>query len=214
MPLAAAADAPVARRLGTLAVGIVGVAVGVALMIRAEIGVAPYDVLSTGVAATFDIPIGAAAMVVPVVFVGLGLLLGGRLGIGTAVATVSVGPVLGVVLDRVPEVEALPPRVALFVGGAVVVACGITAVVVAEIGAGPTELLMLAIHDRGHDLARTRTGIELSAVAAGWVLGGQVGVGTAVFALSIGVVLRTMLRVAGYRSGDVDDAALAAEAGA
>ena len=214
MPLAAPPDAPLARRLATLLVGIACVAVGVALMIRAELGVAPYDVFSTGVAETFDLPIGVAAMVVPVVFVGLGLLLGGRLGAGTAISTALVGPVLGLVLDRVPEHEAMVPRLGFFVVGAVVVACGITAVVVAELGAGPAELLMLAIHDRGHELARTRTGIELSAVAAGWALGGQVGIGTAVFALTIGVVLRAMLRLAGYRSGPVDDAALRAEAGA
>jgi uncharacterized membrane protein YczE len=214
VPLAAPPDAPLARRLGTLALGIACVAVGVALMIRAEVGVAPYDVLSTGVADTFDIAIGAAAMIVPVVFVGLAALLGARLAVGTVVSTASVGPVLGLVLDRIPEVQAMAPRVAMFVIGSLVVATGITAVVVAEIGAGPAELLMLAIHDRGHELARTRTAIELSAVAAGWALGGQVGVGTAVFALSIGFVLRALLRLAGYRADAVDVAALAAEPGA
>lgn len=214
MPLAATVDTPVARRLGSLVAALLLVSTGVALMIRAEVGVAPYDVFSTGVADTFGVPIGVAAMAVPVLFVGVGLLLGGRVGLGTVLAAALVGPVLGLVLEVLPEVEAMAPRLALFVVGGTVVASGITAVVVAEIGAGPAEVLMLAIHDRGHDLARTRTAIEVSSVAAGWALGGQVGVGTAVFAVSIGPTLRWLLRRAGYRAEEADEAALCAEPGA
>lgn len=213
MPLAATPESPLLRRLGTLLGGLLLVSTGVALMIRAEVGVAPYDVFSTGVANTFDIPIGAAAMLVPLVFVGLGLVLGGRAGVGTVLAVLVVGPVLGLVLDVLPEVEAMAPRLGLYLAGAAVVACGIATVVIAEIGAGPAEVLMLAIHDRGHELARTRTAIELSAVAAGWALGGQVGVGTAAFAVSVGPALRWLLRRAGYRADRVEDAALCAEPG-
>ena len=214
MPLAATVDSPVTRRLGTLVAGLLLVSTGVALMIRAEVGVAPYDVFSTGVADTFGVPIGLAAMVVPVVFVGLGVLLGGSVGVGTVLAVAVVGPVLGLVLGALPEVEAMAPRLALFVVGGGLVACGITAVVIAELGAGPAEVLMLAVHGRGHELARTRTAIEVSSVAAGWVLGGQVGVGTAAFAVSIGPALRWLLRRAGYRAEEASAAALRAEPGA
>ena len=93
-----------------------------------------------------------------------------------------------------------------------VVATGVTAlpVIIAEIGPGPAEVLMLAIHGRGHELARTRTGIELASVALGWALGGQVGVGTAVVASAIGPLLRTLLRWSGYRAEEADLAAVRA----
>ena len=206
MPLASTAESPVARRLGTLSLGLVLVAVGVAITIRAEVGVAPYDVLTTGVVDLTGIPIGIAAMLLPLVFVGLGLLLGGRPGPGTILAVLLVGPILGVVLDALPVHEGLSMRIPFFVVGFVVVALGITAVVISEIGSGPAELVMLAIHDRGYPLAPVRTGIEVTSVAIGWAMGGQVGVGTVVFALLIGPTLKRTLAVAGF------DAVRAAEA--
>jgi uncharacterized membrane protein YczE len=125
-----------------------------------------------------------------------------------------VGPILGAVLHSLPDIESLWGRVPLFGVGFVLVACGITAVIIAEIGPGPAEVLMRAIHDKGFELARTRTAIEVASVAIGWALGGQVGVGTAFFAVAIGPSLRQLLHWAGYRATATDEAALAAEPGA
>jgi uncharacterized membrane protein YczE len=196
--LAATPDSPVARRLATLAVGLVLVGSGVALMIRAEIGVAPYDVLSTGLASLLGVDIGIAAMLLPLAFTALGWALGRRPGPGTLLAVLLVGPILGTVLHALPTHEAMVPRLALFAVGFPLVAAGITAVVIAEIGPGPAEIVMLAIHDKGLPLAPVRTGIELTCVALGWAIGGQVGVGTVVVALLIGPVLRWMLSTAGF----------------
>lgn len=198
MPLAASPLDPVARRLGTLAVGLVLVAVGVAVTIRAEVGVAPYDVLTTGLVALTDLPIGLAAMLLPAAFVVLGIAIGGRPGPGTVLAVLLVGPILGLALDALPAQEAMAPRVALFAVGFVVIAMGITAVVISEIGSGPAELVMLAIHDRGFPLGPVRTGIEVVCVAVGWAMGGQVGVGTVVFALLIGPTLERTLAASGF----------------
>ncbi len=214
MPIAATPQTPVARRLATLLAGLVLVAGGVALTIRGEVGVAPYDVLTTGLAERTGMPLGLAAMVLPLAFVVLGWLLGRPPGPGTLLAVLLVGPTLALVIDRVPSQEAMIPRLALFGVGFVVLALGITAVVVAEIGAGPAEIVMLAIHDKGYPLAPVRTGIELSCVALGWAMGGQVGVGTVVFAAAIGVTLRWMLVAAGYPSAKAAEASDAASPGA
>ena len=214
MTLASTPQSPLLRRVSTLLLGFLFVGTGVAFTIKAELGVAPYDVLSTGLAETLDIEIGIAAMILPLVFAGLGWALGGKLGPGTVLAFLLVGPILGVALHSLPDAESLWQRVPLFFAGFVLLACGITAVIIAEIGPGPAEVLMLAIHDRGFELARTRTGIELASVAVGWALGGQVGVGTAFIALAIGPTLRQLLHWSGYRATATDDAALCAEPGA
>lgn len=198
MTLAAAPDSPVARRLATLAVGLVLVATGVAMTIRAEIGVAPYDVLTTGLAALTDLDIGVAAMVLPLAFTALGWALGRRPGPGTLLAVLLVGPILGLVLDVLPEPTALVARLPLFAVGFLAIAAGITAVVIAEIGPGPAEVVMLAIHERGHPLAPVRTAMEVACVIVGWAMGGQIGAGTVVVALLIGPVLRRLLTAAGY----------------
>lgn len=198
MAISAPPYAPVTRRLGTLAAGLVGVGVGVALTITAELGVAPYDVLTTGLVALTGLPIGLAAMLLPLAFVALGAALGARPGIGTILAVLLVGPILGLTLAVLPAYEAMAPRVLLFAVGFLVVAAGITLVIVAQIGPGPAELVMLAIHEKGYALAPVRTAIELVCVGIGFAMGGQVGVGTIVFALLIGITLRLMLTAAGF----------------
>lgn len=215
MRLAATPQTPVLRRLGILALGLVMVATGVALMIRAEIGVAPYDVLTTGLADLTGIEIGIAAMLLPLAFTLLGWALGGTVGPGTVIAVLLVGPILGLVLHLLPEaVEPMAPRLALFVVGFAVLAAGITGVVIAEIGPGPAELLMLAIHRKGLALAPVRTAIEVVSVAIGWAMGGQVGAGTVVVALLIGPTLRWTLSTAGYDSAAVAEASDRAAPGA
>lgn len=212
--LAATPDSSVARRLGTLAVGLLLVGSGVAMMIRGEIGVAPYDVLTTGLADLTGIEIGVAAMLLPLAFTLLGWALGRRPGPGTVIAVLLVGPILGVVLDALPTVEAMPPRVALFGIGFLLVVAGITAVVIAEIGPGPAEIVMLAIHDKGYPLAPVRTGIELACVAIGWSIGGQVGAGTVVVAVLIGPLLRAALTAAGFDTTRAEEATECASPGA
>jgi len=215
MAIAAPLDASLTRRLVTLGAGLLGVAVGVALMITGEIGVAPYDVLTTGLAESTGLQIGIAAMVLPLVFTVIGWALGGRVGPGTAIAVLVVGPVLGIVLELLPDdIEPLAPRIALFGVGFAVLALGITAVVVAEIGAGPAELVMLAISQRGFALAPVRTAIEVASVAVGWAMGGQVGAGTIVVAVLIGPALRRLLTAAGYDQVQAERASKLAAPGA
>ena len=198
MPIAAPPDASLARRLGTLAAGLPLVSVGVALTIRAELGVAPYDVLSTGIVALSGLGIGIAAMLLPLAFVLIGVMLRAHLGTGTVLAVILVGPILGLVLDALPVHEAMALRLAYFAAGFVIITTGITLVVVADIGPGPAELVMLALHDKGYPLAPARTGLELACVAIGWVMGGQVGAGTVVFAVLIGPALKRTLTIAGF----------------
>ncbi len=210
MSLAATSDTPVVRRVGTLVLGLALVGVGVALTIRAELGVAPYDVLTTGLVDLTDLPIGVAAMVVPLAFVVLATALGGRPGPGTVLSVLLVGPVLDLALDALPTHESMAPRLLMFAGGFVTLTAGITAVVIPRIGAGPAELLMLSIHDRGLSLAPVRTGIELTCVALGWAIGGQVGVGTVLIAVLIGPALKRTLAAAGFdpqRAAEASDCA-------
>ena len=185
-------------------IGICVVAGGVASMIRSELGVAPYDVVTTGMHERFGMPLGLAAVLLPIVFLLGGLALGGRVGFGTMLDVAFVGPLLGLFVAWIPQIEAMVPRLALYAVGFVLITVGIVLVILPDLGAGPAEVLMLAVADRGYPLAPVRTGIELVCVAVGFAMGGQVGVGTLVFALLIGPALRRTLTWAGY------DATLAA----
>jgi uncharacterized membrane protein YczE len=198
MPTVLAPGAPLVRRLAVLAAGIALVAIGVAVTIHAELGVAPYDVVTTGMHEQLGLALGLAAIVLPVVFVGIGVLCGGRIGAGTVVCTLAVGPVLGVVDQLLPRVEPLLLRIPMFAAGFCSIAAGVVLCILPELGAGPAEVLMLAIADRGRPLAPVRTGIEAGCVVVGFGMGGQVGVGTLAFAGLIGPALRRLLTLAGY----------------
>src|SRR3546814_14814765 len=117
-------------------------------------------------------------MFLPIVFTALGWAIGRAPDTGTVICVLVVGPVLGVVLDALPTHEAMAPRLAHFVVGFLLVAAGITAVIIAAIGPGPAELVMPAIHDRGYPLAQARTAIEIVCVAARWALAGPRGAAT------------------------------------
>jgi uncharacterized membrane protein YczE len=197
MPNLVPAGTPLARRLLVQLIGVVLVSMGVALMITAELGVAPYDVVTTGMHEQLGMPLGLAAVLLPAVFVGLGLLARGKVGPGTLFDLVLVGPLLGVIVDVLPEVHAMAVRLPMYAAGFAAIALGIVLVIVPDLGAGPAEVLMLAVADKGYPLAPVRTAIELACVAAGWAMGGQVGAGTLVFALLIGPTLRRLLTWAG-----------------
>lgn len=198
MPVAPRPGSSAWRRYPTYLAGLTMVGTGVAITIRAELGVAPFDVLTTGLASATGMAIAVAAVLVPIAFVTVGLLLRGPFGPGTPLAVAVVGPVIGLGLEVLPTVEAMAPRLGMFVAGTAITALGVTGVVIGRVGPGPSEMVMLAIHERGHGLAPARTAIEVSCVLGGWALGGQVGIGTVVFALAIGPVLARLLGLAGY----------------
>jgi uncharacterized membrane protein YczE len=127
------------------------------------------------------------------VVIGVGLIillvwipLRQRPGIGTVVNTLTVGLVIDLALQVLPEPGLLAGRIALLLGGVVVAALGMGLYIGAGLGPGPRDGLMTGIAAKGYRLWSVRTVLEVTALVAGWGLGGNVGVGTVVFAFSIG----------------------------
>ena len=183
----------------TLAIWSVGL--GVSLMVEGDLGVAPNDVLNTGLAETLDIGVGVAAWITGVVAMALSWLLGRRPLVATVIGSVVVVLSITWALALLPTPEHLAVRIGFVALGLVVVWVGITGVVSADVGAGPLELVMLGFMDRGISIRSARWGIELTLLLIGLVLGGAAGIGTAVFALGTGPVLAIALPRAVARLG-------------
>ena len=109
-----------------------------------------------------------------------------RLGLGTILNALMVGPLIDVALRWLPAPGALVWRWPMLLGGIVLAALGTGLYIGAGLGPGPRDGLMTGLAARGHPLWAVRTALELSALSVGWALGGNVGVGTVLFALSIG----------------------------
>ena len=128
-----------------------------------------------------------------------------RPGLGTIANALVVGVAIDVALLALPDSAPLAVRVAEVAGGIVLVAIGSAIYLGAALGPGPRDGLMTGLHRRtGRPVATIRTGIEVSALLVGIVLGGTFGVGTIAFALLIGPAVAVALRLAGvHRVGDL-----------
>lgn len=181
------------RRLPRLLVGLVLFGIGIALMVRADLGLSPWDVLHQGVAGRTTLTIGMVSVLTSFVVLLLWIPLREHPGIGTVLNAVVIGPVVDLTLWVVPPVDPLAARWALMLAGPVVVAVGSGLYIGAGLGPGPRDGLMTGLARRGLPVGPVRGGIELAVVILGWMLGGTVGLGTVVFTLGIGPLVHLML---------------------
>lgn len=177
-----------ARRLPRLLLGILLLGTGIALVLEAELGVAPWDVFHQGVADRTGLSFGLVTVLVGLLVLLAWIPLRQRMGLGTIINTLTLGLVIDAGLAIIPHVESLPVRWAMLLGGIVVSAAGMALYIGAGLGPGPRDGLMTAVAARGHPLWLVRTVIELLVLVAGLALGGDVGIGTVLFAFGIGPV--------------------------
>ncbi|HZD87973.1 MAG TPA: hypothetical protein VE088_08210 [Gaiellaceae bacterium] len=173
-------------RLAQLYGGLVLYGVSSSLLVLAGLGLDPWDVFHQGLARHTPLAIGTWAIVVGAVVLLLWIPLRQRPGIGTLSNVVLVGGTMDVVLGHVHPPHGLAARIACLVCGVFLNGVATGAYIGAGFGPGPRDGVMTGLAARGHSIRVVRTGIELSVLATGWLLGGTVGVGTVVYALAIG----------------------------
>jgi uncharacterized membrane protein YczE len=186
MPLVAPmADARL--RVPRLVAGLVIMGVGTALMVAADLGLPPWSVLDQGISQHTGIPIGTVSIVVGALVLCAWVPLRERPGLGTVLNILIIGMTIDVVLLVVDTPQAVAARLAYLLVGAFLWGPGSGLYIGADLGPGPRDGLMTGLAARGLGSIRAvRTAIELSALTAGWFLGGSVGLGTVVVAVTIG----------------------------
>jgi uncharacterized membrane protein YczE len=181
------------RRLGQLVLGLALFGASIALLVRADLGLFPWDVLHQGVARATGLPLGVVVILASVVVLALWIPLRQRPGLGTVANVVLVGAFVDLTLAVLPAVEPLPGRVALLVAGVVVNAAATGLYIGARYGPGPRDGLMTGLAARGWSLRWSRLGIELAVLGVGLALDGTVGVGTVLYALAVGPLVQPFL---------------------
>lgn len=193
-PLAQLRAGHLARRLPQLAVGLVLYGVSLAMMVRADIGLAPWDVLHSGFITHVPISLGQAVVLFSFVVLVLWVPLREKPGIGTIANALLVGVSADATLAVLEPASTMPGRIALMLGGVVLCAAATALYIGAQFGRGPRDGLMTGIARRtGLSLRLVRTGLEISVVLIGLLLGGIAGLGTVVYALAIGPLTQAML---------------------
>lgn len=180
------------RRLASLIVGSSFIGVAVALLVQADLGLTPYDVLVSGLKPHLGLSFGQTVWVISGVLFAIAAILGQRPSRWGIAYTITNGFAIDIVSGWVNQPESLLARF-LFVGAGIAgLGFGISLVVHSGSTGGAFELLMRAGEERGRGRARVRTSLEVSAFVVGLMLGGSFGVATIMVAFGIGPVLGVM----------------------
>ncbi|PSL36936.1 putative membrane protein YczE [Labedella gwakjiensis] len=175
------------RRISQLLIGLVLYGVADALMIRAVLGVDPWTVLSQGLSIHTGLGIGILTNIVGVLVLLLWIPLRQRPGVGTILNILIIGPSIELGLWLVPPMTELWAQILMFAAGLVLLAVASGLYIGARMGPGPRDGLMTGINKRfGVPIWIARTSVEITVLVTGWILGGNVGLGTVAFALLIG----------------------------
>jgi uncharacterized membrane protein YczE len=189
------------RRLPQLFIGLALYGFSLSVMVRASLGLSPWSVLNEGLEHHTSLSFGTITAVVGVLVLLLWIPLKQRPKFGTVANVIVIACSSDLGLSLIPQHLGLLTRVGLLVGGILLNGLSIAVYVGARLGPGPRDGLMTgASATTGRSIRLIRTLIELAVLAVGWMLGGSVGVGTVLYALTVGPITQFFMPRFAYRS--------------
>jgi len=182
------------RRFIQLQLGLLLYGASIALMLRADLGMNPWGVFHEGLSGLTGISVGMIVNIVGAVVLLIWIPLRQKPGIGTVCNVLVLGTAADLFLMVLPPVTGLPLQIGLLILAIVLNAVATGAYIGAGLGPGPRDGLTTGgVRVTGWDVRRVRTVIEVTVLALGWILGGTVGVGTVLYALSTGPLLQVFM---------------------
>jgi len=188
------------RRLAQLLGGLVLYGVSMGLMVRGTLGLDPWDVLHEAVSGLTGLTFGTVTGIVGALVLLCWIPLRQRPGLGTVANIVLIAVAVDATLAVVSPPSNVWLRIVLMVGGVVLNGLATATYIGVRLGPGPRDGLMTGLSARtGVSIRVVRTGIELTVLGVGWLLGGTVGIGTVVYALAIGPLTQAFLPMVTWR---------------
>lgn len=178
-----------ARRTGWLLCGLLVSAVGITMMLQANVGLEPWSVLQQGIAQTCGITYGVSSILVGAAVILIAVACGERVGAGTVANIVLCGIFIDTLLALgwIPRMDGVWSGVLMLLGGLELLALGTWMYMRSALGSGPRDALMVAMARKtGRSVGLCRASVELVIIFIGWRLGGQVGLGTVISAVGLG----------------------------
>lgn len=181
------------RRVIQLLLGLLLYGTSDSLLVLAHLGIDPWDVFQQGLSVHTGIAIGTWAILVGLAVLLLWIPLRQHPGLGTVLNVVMIGGVMDLVLSYVTPPTSLSSRIVVLLAGVALNGVATGCYIGAGLGPGPRDGIMVGLANRGLSLRRVRTVIEVTVLAIGWELGGNVGWGTLLYALAIGPLAHVLI---------------------
>jgi uncharacterized membrane protein YczE len=187
-----------AEKLARCIAGLAFFGFGITLFIRANLGLAPWDIFHKGLSEKLDVSIGLVIVGVGLLLLLLWIPLRQKPGVGTVLNALEIGFVVNLTKPLIGEPDQLVMRMLMVIAGVLVIALGSALYIGAGLGSGPRDGLMLGLSQRSIGGRRisirvARTTIELTVMIAGLFLGGSIGIGTLIFMFGIGPLVQLVL---------------------
>ena len=187
-----------AEKLARCITGLAFFGFGITLFIRANLGLAPWDIFHKGLSEKLDVSIGLVIVGVGLLLLLLWIPLRQKPGVGTVLNALEIGFVVNLTKPLIGEPDQLVMRTFMVIAGVLVIALGTALYIGAGLGSGPRDGLMLGLSQRSIGGRRisirvARTTIELTVMIAGLFLGGSIGIGTLIFMFGIGPLVQLVL---------------------
>lgn len=194
-------------RLFRLILGLFLFAIGVVMTLNANLGVAPWDVLHTGIAQVSNITIGRANILMGIVVVVVDIILGQPIGWGSLLNMVLVGTFIDILMINsiIPIANSLISGLIMLFIGMIINGYAAFVYLSAELGAGPRDGLMIVLTKKTNKSVRLVKGfIEILVVIVGFILGGKVGIGTVLLATFGGFFFQVAFKTVNFNVKDVN----------
>lgn len=171
---------------------------GTVCMLNAKIGVAPWDVFHQGISNVTGTTVGRANICVGFIILVIDIFLGQDIGWSTIANMILIGVFVDILMfyNLVPIFDAFLPSLILLLIGIIVQGIGFYIYITAGWGAGPRDGLMVVLMKRtGKSVRLIKSFIEVLAVAIGYILGGNLGIGTIIVAFLIGPIWQYLFKL-------------------
>ena len=173
-------------------------AVAIVLMLQANIGVSPWSVLKQGLTNVTGMTFGTADVLTNVLIIAAAMILGERIGFGSVFCVFIPGPIIDVIqhYELIPVQHSLRGGIIMMVAGIEVLALSTLVYMREELGSGPRDALMVALAKKtGRTAGFCRICLDAVVVVAGWLMGGQVGIGTIISMFGTGTFIELTFRL-------------------
>jgi len=182
-------------------------ALGIVLMINANIGYAPWEVFHVGLANTIGLSIGVTSIIAGIVIVIIVTVMGEELGLGTICSMLITGVFIDILffINIIPKINNFLVGIIMLITGLFILAIGSYFYIKSAFGVGPRDNLMIVLAKKTKlPVGLCRGVIELSVTVVGWVLGGMVGIGTVISVIAIGFFIQIIFKILKFNVTEIE----------